>query len=135
MAAQGFDHLLKLLLVAFLAFFRSIPAARLTPRLFLDSLVSTSLRSVTLVLAKRFVSLTRTIRPNPCISSCLLLAFVTDEFDEDTRSTIGVDLKVKLMPVADKTCKLTIWDTGCVFHQRQLIFVVGCIFHCIASIL
>ena len=44
--------------------------------------------------------------------TCLLLSFTTDEFDSDSRSTIGVDLKVKIMNVKNQKVKLTIWDTG-----------------------
>lgn len=44
--------------------------------------------------------------------TCLLLSFTTDEFDSDSRSTIGVDLKVKIMNVKNQKVKLTIWDTA-----------------------
>ena len=42
------------------------------------------------------------------------MSFTSQEepFDPDTRSTIGVDLKVKIVHVRQKKIKLTIWDTG-----------------------
>ena len=40
------------------------------------------------------------------------MSFTAEEFDPDTRSTIGVDLKVKIVHVRGKKIKLTIWDTG-----------------------
>eukprot|EP01084_Bolivina_argentea_P048250 88919_1 len=42
----------------------------------------------------------------------LLMSFTSDEFDPDTRSTIGVDLKVKIVYVRGKKIKVTIWDTA-----------------------
>lgn len=42
----------------------------------------------------------------------LLLCFTTAEFIDDQKSTIGVDLKLKLMNVKGKRLKLTIWDTA-----------------------
>jgi len=44
--------------------------------------------------------------------TCLLMSFTSEEFDPDTRSTIGVDLKVKIVHVRGKKIKLTIWDTA-----------------------
>jgi len=44
--------------------------------------------------------------------TCLLLSFVSEEFDADSHSTIGVDLKVKIMNVKGQKIKLTIWDTA-----------------------
>jgi Ras-related protein Rab-18 len=44
--------------------------------------------------------------------TCLLMSFTSEEFDADTRSTIGVDLKVKIVHVRGKKIKLTIWDTA-----------------------
>ena len=44
--------------------------------------------------------------------TCLLLSFTHDDFNADSRATIGVDLKVKIMNVGGKKVKLTIWDTG-----------------------
>jgi len=44
--------------------------------------------------------------------TCLLMSFTTEEYDPDTRSTIGVDLKVKIVHVRGKKIKLTIWDTA-----------------------
>eukprot|EP01084_Bolivina_argentea_P213831 363071_1 len=44
--------------------------------------------------------------------TCLLMSFTSEEYDPDTRSTIGVDLKVKTVHVRGKKIKLTIWDTA-----------------------
>eukprot|EP00494_Astrolonche_serrata_P028890 UN29157 len=44
--------------------------------------------------------------------TCLLLSFTSEEFDSDSRSTIGVDLKVKILNVRGQRAKLTIWDTA-----------------------
>eukprot|EP01084_Bolivina_argentea_P229616 387500_1 len=44
--------------------------------------------------------------------TCLLMSFTSEEYDPDTRSTIGVDLKVKIVHVRGKKIKLTIWDTA-----------------------
>lgn len=44
--------------------------------------------------------------------TCLLISFTQDSFDSEMRSTIGVDLKVKIMHKRDKRIKLTIWDTA-----------------------
>merc|ERR1712154_150666 len=41
----------------------------------------------------------------------VLMAFTSEEYDPDSRSTIGVDLKVKIVHVRGKKIKLTIWDT------------------------
>ena len=40
------------------------------------------------------------------------MSFTSDEFDPDSRSTIGVDLKVKIVHRRGKKIKLTIWDTA-----------------------
>ncbi len=42
----------------------------------------------------------------------LLLQFAAGDFNADSRPTVGVDLKVKLMKLRGKTLKLTIWDTA-----------------------
>jgi len=42
----------------------------------------------------------------------LLLRFATSEFREAVNSTVGVDLKVKLVNFRGKRLKLTIWDTA-----------------------
>lgn len=42
----------------------------------------------------------------------LLLRFSHNEFNEDTRNTVGVDLKVKFIQFRQKRLKLTIWDTA-----------------------
>jgi Ras-related protein Rab-18 len=44
--------------------------------------------------------------------SSLLLRFTDGSFDLNLQSTIGVDFKVKMMKIANKTCKVTIWDTA-----------------------
>lgn len=48
--------------------------------------------------------------------SSILLRFTDDRFDEDHLSTIGVDLKVKLLDVgtgaSKKRVKVTVWDTA-----------------------
>ncbi|KAG0775904.1 hypothetical protein G6F26_002374 [Rhizopus arrhizus] len=46
--------------------------------------------------------------------SSLLLRFTDDTFlpQEEVSATIGVDFKVSMMDVNDKTYKLTIWDTA-----------------------
>jgi len=44
--------------------------------------------------------------------SSLLLRFTTDEFDESTTPTIGVDFRLKFITVQDQRVKLTIWDTA-----------------------
>ncbi|MES1914267.1 MAG: hypothetical protein MHM6MM_006360, partial [Cercozoa sp. M6MM] len=44
--------------------------------------------------------------------TCLLTAFTCDQFDAESRSTIGVDLKVKRVSIQGKQLKLTIWDTA-----------------------
>lgn len=42
----------------------------------------------------------------------LLLSFTSNQFVEEQKSTIGIDLKLKLMNVDGKRLKLTIWDTA-----------------------
>ena len=42
----------------------------------------------------------------------LLLNFTTDQYKENTRTTVGVDLKIKLLTINNHTLKLTIWDTA-----------------------
>jgi len=42
----------------------------------------------------------------------ILLQFTQNEFNVSTRSTVGVDLKVKMMKFRNKSVKLTIWDTA-----------------------
>lgn len=42
----------------------------------------------------------------------LLLRFTQGDFNEDTRNTVGVDLKVKFMNFHGERLKLTIWDTA-----------------------
>lgn len=44
--------------------------------------------------------------------TCLLMSFTAKDFDADSRSTIGVDLKVKIVHVRGQKIKLTIWDTA-----------------------
>jgi len=42
----------------------------------------------------------------------LLLQFTQGDFNVQMRSTVGVDLKVKMMKFRNKITKLTIWDTA-----------------------
>lgn len=42
----------------------------------------------------------------------LLLRFTQNEFSPDTRNTVGVDLKVKMVNFRGNRLKLTIWDTA-----------------------
>eukprot|EP00946_MAST-07B_sp_MAST-7B-sp1_P000527 g527.t1 len=44
--------------------------------------------------------------------SCILIRFTDDTFDENQRSTIGVDFKVKTVETGGKRIKLTLWDTA-----------------------
>ena len=44
--------------------------------------------------------------------SSLLLRFTDGTFDNSLQSTIGVDFKVKMVRLSEKTCKVTIWDTA-----------------------
>lgn len=44
--------------------------------------------------------------------SSLLLRFTDGTFDNSLQSTIGVDFKVKMLRMNNKTCKVTIWDTA-----------------------
>eukprot|EP01084_Bolivina_argentea_P067927 123635_1 len=44
--------------------------------------------------------------------TCLLMTFTGEDFNDDIRSTIGVDLKVKVVHCRGKKIKLTIWDTA-----------------------
>ncbi|GKT16348.1 Ras-related protein ORAB-1 [Aduncisulcus paluster] len=44
--------------------------------------------------------------------SCLLLRFADDSYTESYISTIGVDFKIKTIPIDDKTAKLQCWDTA-----------------------
>eukprot|EP01084_Bolivina_argentea_P200596 343016_1 len=52
--------------------------------------------------------------------TCVLMSFTSEEYDPDTRSTIGVDLKVKIVHVRGKKIKLTIWDTAGQERFRKL---------------
>lgn len=47
-----------------------------------------------------------------CGKTSLLLRFTQNEFRDSVRNTVGVDLKIKLVTIADKRLKLTIWDTA-----------------------
>ena len=42
----------------------------------------------------------------------ILLRFTQGDFKSDTRNTVGVDLKVKMITFRQTKLKLTIWDTG-----------------------
>jgi len=42
----------------------------------------------------------------------ILIQYTSDSFDEKTKSTIGVDLKVKTIDFMGKKLKLTLWDTA-----------------------
>lgn len=42
----------------------------------------------------------------------ILLCFTSEEFKDDQKSTIGVDLKLKMMDLRGKRLKLTVWDTA-----------------------
>ena len=44
--------------------------------------------------------------------SSLILRFVDDTYTDSFTTTIGVDFKVKIVTVGDKTIKLQIWDTA-----------------------
>ena len=44
--------------------------------------------------------------------SCLLLRFSDDTYTESYISTIGVDFKIRTIPLEGKTVKLQIWDTA-----------------------
>ncbi|KAL5703718.1 protein-serine/threonine phosphatase [Ranunculus cassubicifolius] len=44
--------------------------------------------------------------------SSLLLSFTSEEFDDHSVPTIGVDFKVKLVTLGGKRLKLAIWDTA-----------------------
>jgi len=44
--------------------------------------------------------------------SCLLLRFADDTFCSDSKSTIGVDFKIRSMNVEDKKIRLQLWDTA-----------------------
>ncbi|KAK9868667.1 hypothetical protein WJX84_012179 [Apatococcus fuscideae] len=44
--------------------------------------------------------------------SSLLNRFASDEFEDNSQPTIGVDFKVKYVTVGGKRVKLTIWDTA-----------------------
>jgi Ras-related protein Rab-18 len=53
------------------------------------------------------------------------LRFTTEEFKDDQKSTIGVDLKLKLMQVNGKNLKLTIWDTaGKLLFIPESLFII-----------
>jgi Ras-related protein Rab-18 len=58
--------------------------------------------------------------------SSILLQFTDGYFNENLQSTIGVDFKVKVMEVASpdgklKRVKVTIWDTGILLHQFDVV--------------
>jgi Ras-related protein Rab-18 len=60
----------------------------------------------------------------------LLLSFTGNSFDEDAKSTIGVDLKLKVLKLREKTVKLTLWDTagsffGFLVSVRNRLFLKG----------
>jgi len=44
--------------------------------------------------------------------TCLLMSFMSEGFDPHQESTIGVDLKAKVMTIRGQRIKLTIWDTA-----------------------
>ena len=44
--------------------------------------------------------------------SCLLMRYVENNFTTNFFNTIGVDFKMKTIPIADKEVKLQIWDTA-----------------------
>jgi len=43
--------------------------------------------------------------------SSLLLRYCDDRFSTSQSATVGVDFKVKVIRLMDKTIKLSIWDT------------------------
>jgi small GTP-binding protein len=50
----------------------------------------------------------------------ILNSFTDGSFDENTRTTIGVGIKIKNMKVNDKDCRLTLWDTASQERFRTL---------------
>ena len=44
--------------------------------------------------------------------SCLLCKFADGDFSDAYISTIGVDFRMRIVGVRDKTCKLQVWDTA-----------------------
>ena len=42
----------------------------------------------------------------------ILNSFTNGSFDEQTKNTIGVDLKIKHLKVKEKDCRLVIWDSA-----------------------
>jgi GTPase SAR1 family protein len=45
--------------------------------------------------------------------SSLLMRYALDSFEDDTRTTIGVDFKHKTLRVDGELVNCQIWDTGC----------------------
>lgn len=47
-----------------------------------------------------------------CGKSCLLIRFADDTYTDSYVSTIGVDFKMKSLPIGDKMIKTQVWDTA-----------------------
>lgn len=47
--------------------------------------------------------------------SCILSRFVKNEFNVETKSTIGVEYGLKLLTINDIKVKIQIWDTAGIF--------------------
>jgi small GTP-binding protein len=44
--------------------------------------------------------------------TCLISRFADNEFRHTHINTIGIDFKLKMLPIGDKKIKLQIWDTA-----------------------
>ena len=57
----------------------------------------------------------------------LLSRFTRNEFNLESKSTIGVEFATRSVQVDSKTVKAQIWDTGTVIHVHILLFLFLCI--------
>lgn len=53
----------------------------------------------------------------------LLSRFTRNEFNLESKSTIGVEFATRSVQVDSKTVKAQIWDTGTVIHANTLLFL------------
>lgn len=57
--------------------------------------------------------------------SNLLSRFTRNEFNLESKSTIGVEFATRSIQVDNKTIKAQIWDTGIHFYISNFIFILS----------
>ncbi|CAM8973891.1 unnamed protein product [Rhodiola kirilowii] len=61
--------------------------------------------------------------------SQLLARFARNEFNVDSKATIGVEFQTKTLVIDSKTVKAQIWDTAGQERYRSFPFLIGSLIH------